>query len=157
MLERRRAMNKTRYFAVGILTIVVVGTVFYMLSIQQTTASPHLEVKCEQETNVVDKRQGEAFTIKVKFKNMGNVTGTWNVNVAFEGESNWSWQGTPQTLTLKPSKTATLTWTGTVPVEAEVDSTARLIVYFDNEVEPQDWWIHVVPGAELKIIDSEVS
>jgi len=150
-------MNRTRYFAVGILAIIIVGTVFYMLSIQQTVANAVLKVECEPETNVVDKRQGEAFTVKVKFKNMGNLTGTWNVNVAFEGESNWGWQGIPQTLTLKSSKTATLTWTGTVPVEAEVDSGARLIVYFDDKVESQDWWIHVLAGAELKIIDSEVS
>ena len=95
--------------------------------------------------------------VKVTFKNTGDVTGTWDVNVAFEGESNWGWKGTPQTLVLKPSKTATLTWNGNVPDDAEVGSTARLIVYFDDNFVPQNWWIHVLPGAELEIVRSEVS
>ena len=149
-------MDKVRYLAIAVIIIVIIGALSYLFLTPPATSAV-LNVECEPETNVVGKRQGEAFTVKVKFKNAGNALGTWSVNVAFEGESNWHWQGTPQTLTLKPSKTTTLTWTGNVPAEAEVDSIVRLIVYFDDQVEPQNWWIHVLAGAELKIIDSEVS
>jgi hypothetical protein len=31
---------------------------------------------------------------------------------------------------------------------------ARLIVYYDNSFVPLDWWIHVVPSAELAITSS---
>jgi hypothetical protein len=104
---------------------------------------------------VVDKTQSAAFTVKITFKNTGTAEGTWSVNIAFEGEK-WTWTGTPQSLTLKPSKTKTLTWNGTVPSHAPIDSVARLIVYYDNSFAPLDWWIHVVPGAELTITSSTV-
>jgi hypothetical protein len=104
---------------------------------------------------VVEKAQSEAFTVKITFKNTGNAEGTWSVNIAFEGEK-WTWTGTPQTLTLKPCKTKTLTWNGTVPNDVPIDSVARLIVYYDNSFVPLDWWIHVVPGAELTIASSTV-
>lgn len=149
-------LRKTHVLTVSILVIAVAVTLFFILSMP-TTTNAVLNVECEPVTNVVDKRQGEPFIVKVTFKNTGDTTGTWNVNVAFEGESNWGWKGTQQTLTLKPSKTATLTWTGNVPAEAEVESTARLIVYFNGEFVPQNWWIHVLLGAELKIVSSEVS
>jgi hypothetical protein len=149
-------MRKIRYLAASVLIIAVAMALFYMLSTPATTKAV-LNVECEPVTNVVDKEQGEAFQVKVTFKNTGDAAGTWNVNVAFEGESNWGWKGTIQTLALKPSKTATLTWTGNVPVDAEVGSTARLIVYFDNEYAPQNWWIRVLPGAQLAIVSSEVS
>ena len=149
-------MRKTRYLAVSILTIVVAVALFYVLSTPTSTKAA-LNVQCEPEENVVDKEQGEAFIVNVTFKNTGDANGTWNVNAAFEGESNWSWNGTPQMLTLKPSETATLTWMGNVPTEARVGSTVRLIVYFNDDFVPQNWWIHVIAGAELKIISSEVS
>jgi hypothetical protein len=104
---------------------------------------------------VVDKTQSEAFTVKITFKNTGSAEGTWSVNIAFEGEK-WTWTGTSQSLTLKPCKTKTLTWNGTVPSDAPIDSVARLIVYYDNSFVPLDWWIHVVPGAELTITSSTV-
>jgi hypothetical protein len=104
---------------------------------------------------VVDKAQSESFTVKITFKNTGKTEGTWSVNIAFEGEK-WTWTGTPQSLTLKPSKTKTLTWNGTVPSDAPTDSVARLIVYYDNSFVPLDWWIHVIPGAELAITSSTV-
>ena len=150
-------MKKTRYIALTITIIILVGTLFFIMLNPRTATGAILDVQCEPVKNVVDKRQGGAFTVKVTFKNIGDASGAWQVNVAFEGESNWDWQGTPQTLVLTPSKTATLTWTGSVPAEAEVGSTARLIVYFDNEVVPQNWWIHVLAGAELEIVQSEVS
>jgi hypothetical protein len=91
--------------------------------------------------------------VKITFKNTGKTEGTWSVNIAFEGEK-WTWNGTSQTLTLKPCKTKTLTWNGSVPSDAPIDSVARLIVYYDNSFVPLDWWIHVVPGAELTITSS---
>jgi len=149
-------MRKVHYLTVSILIIAMTATLFIMLSTTTSTGAV-LNVQCDPESNVVDKMQGEAFKVKVTFKNTGNATGTWDVNVAFEGESNWNWKGTPQTLVLKPSKTTILTWTGNVPEEAKVDSTARLVVYFDDESAPQNWWINVLPSAELKIVGSEVS
>jgi len=106
-------------------------------------------------SGVVDKAQSEAFTVKITFKNTGKTEGTWIVNIAFEGEK-WTWTGTPQNLTLKSYKTKTLTWNGNVPSDAPIDSVARLIVYYDNSFVPLDWWIHVVPGAELTITSSTV-
>ena len=104
---------------------------------------------------VVDKTQSEAFTVKITFKNTGKTEGTWSVNIAFEGDA-WSWSGTPQSLTLKPESAKTLVWNGIVPCNATVESLARLIVYYDNSFAPLDWWIHVVPGAELTITSSTV-
>jgi len=104
---------------------------------------------------VVDKAQCEAFTVEITFKNTGKAEGTWSVNIAFEGES-WTWSGTPKTLTLKPCKTKTLTWNGSVPCDAPIDSIARLIVYYGDSFTRLDWWIHVVPGAELTITSSTV-
>ena len=149
-------MRKVHYVAISILIVAVAAALFIMLSTPRS-AKAVLNVDCEPIINVVDKRQGGDFTVKVTFKNTGDATGTWDVNVTFEGESNWGWKGTPQTLMLKPSKTATLTWNGNVPDDAEVGSTARLIVYFDDNFVPQNWWIHVLPGAELEIVRSEVS
>jgi hypothetical protein len=149
-------LRKTHFLTISILIVAVAVALFFTLSTPTTTKAV-LNVQCEPVTNVVDKRQGEAFTVKVTFKNTGDTTGTWNVNVSFEGESNWSWKGTPQMLTLKSSKTAALIWIGSVPENATVGSMARLIVYFDGEFTPQNWWIHVLLGAELKITSSEVS
>lgn len=104
---------------------------------------------------VVDKMPCETFVVKITFKNTGKSEGVWSVNVAFEGEQ-WIWSGTPQTLTLKPSKTKTLTWNGSVPCEAQIDSVARLVVYYNDSFTPLDWWIHVVSNAELTITSSTV-
>lgn len=104
---------------------------------------------------VVDKTPCETFTVKITFKNTGKTEGTWSVNIAFEDEA-WSWNGTPKTLTLKPCHKKTLTWNGTVPQEAPIDSMARLIVYYDDSFEPLNWWIHVIDGAELTITSSTV-
>ena len=92
--------------------------------------------------------------MKITFKNTGKTEGTWSVNITFEDEK-WTWNGTPQSLTLKSGKTKTLTWNGSVPIDAPIDSVARLIVYYDNSFVPLDWWIHVVPSAELAITSSQ--
>lgn len=110
---------------------------------------------CDSEGGVVDKTPSEAFKVKIVFKNTGKTEGTWSVNVAFEGES-WTWNGTPQILTLKPSKTKILAWNGTVPLDAPIDSVARLVVYYNDSFTALDWWIHVIPGAELAITSSSV-
>src|SRR5690606_40500390 len=41
---------------------------------------------------VVDKAPGEAFTVKITFKNTGKAEGNWSVNIAFEDNS-WSQVG----------------------------------------------------------------
>ncbi|MGB9713937.1 MAG: hypothetical protein ACPLZC_03040 [Candidatus Bathyarchaeales archaeon] len=110
---------------------------------------------CSGGGGVVDKAPCEAFVVKVSFKNTGRSDGAWSVNVAFEGEL-WAWSGTPQNLTLKPNQWKTLTWNGTVPCNAPVGSVARLVVYYNDSFTALDWWIHVIPSAELAIISSIV-
>ena len=149
-------MRKTRALAISILTVTISLTLFFLLSAPVPTNAV-LSMQNSANRQVVDKEQGEAFTVNVAFKNTGDASGRWTVNVAFEGESNWGWKGTPQTLVLNASETATLTWTGNVPANAEVGSTARLIVYFDNNFAAQNWWILVTLGPELRITSSNVS
>jgi hypothetical protein len=108
-----------------------------------------------QGNGVVDKAQGEAFTVKITVKNTGKTDGNWSVNIAFEGES-WSWIGTSQNLTLKAGSTKTLTWNGNVPTNATINSVARLVMYYNDSFNALNWWIHVVPGAELTITSSSV-
>ena len=120
------------------------------------TGAANQSLACSTYNNgVVDKTQCELFVVKIAFKNTGKAEGNWSVNIAFEGEA-WSWSGTPQTLTLKPENAKTLVWNGSVPCNATVDSVVRLIVYYDNSFKALDWWIHVVPGAELTITSSTV-
>ena len=106
-------------------------------------------------TGVVNKTPGATFTAEIAFRNTGETEGSWSVNVAFECES-WTWKGIPQTLTLKPCNRKTLTWNGTVPTDAPMDSTARLIVYHGDSYITLNWWIHVVSAAELTITNSTV-
>lgn len=104
---------------------------------------------------VVDKAPGQAFMVEIKFKNTGSAEGTWAVNIAFEGEK-WIWKGTAQNLTLRPCNAKTLTWNGTVPADAPIDSMARLVAYYNDSYTALNWWIHVVPDAELTIASSTV-
>lgn len=104
---------------------------------------------------VVDKPPGGAFNVEIGFKNIGKTEATWSVNIAFEGEK-WSWTGNPQTLTLASCNTKTLVWNGSVSTDAPIDSMARLIVYYGDSFTAQDWWIHVVPSAQLTITTSIV-
>jgi hypothetical protein len=113
-------------------------------------------VVCSSEENgVVDKAAGGAFTAKITFKNTGKTQGNWSANVVFEGEA-WVWKGTPQSLTLNPGATKTLVWSGVVPINATLGSVARLVVYYEDSYKALDWWIRVVPGAELTIQSSAV-
>ncbi|MEM2995050.1 MAG: hypothetical protein QXI91_03405 [Candidatus Bathyarchaeia archaeon] len=104
---------------------------------------------------VVDKAPCEAFTVKIIFKNTGKSEGVWAVNIAFEGDF-WVWSGKPQNLTLKPSKTKTLTWNGVVPCDAPIGSVTRLIVYYNDSFVRLNWWIHIVSNAKLTITTSTV-
>ena len=104
---------------------------------------------------VVNKAAGDEFTVKITFKNTGSAKGNWSVNIAFEDEV-WSQTGIAQNLVLNPGETETLTWTGAVPANATVDSVARLVVYYNDSFKTLNWWIHVVPGAELFIKSSSV-
>jgi len=135
-------------FLVAVLVVVVIS-----FSANDTGSS--LVFAHNQQDCVVDKAAGDAFTVTITFKNTGKTEGNWSVNIAFEDNS-WSQTGTPQNLTLKPGETETLTWNGFVPANATVGSVARLVVYYDDSFKALNWWIHVVPGAELTIKSSIV-
>jgi hypothetical protein len=47
-------------------------------------------------------------------------------------------------------------WSGVVPINATLGSVARLVVYYEDSYKALDWWIRVVPGAELTIQSSAV-
>lgn len=133
-------------FAIGML-----GAVYLSKPTQATSLD--LEVMCKK---TVDKKPGESFTVKITFKNKGTTEGTWEIAVTFEGDD-WTWKGEEKKLTLEHGEKETLTWEGEVPEDARVDSVARLIVYYGNEFVALNWWIHIIPDAELGITDSEVS
>jgi cytochrome c oxidase assembly protein Cox11 len=143
---------KKRYALLSLAAATLVIIVGFLVS---GSSSQSLTCFACENGGVVDKTQSEAFTVRIAFKNTGTTEGTWSVNIAFEGEK-WTWTGTQQSLTLRPGRTKTLTWNGTVPSDAAIDSVARLIVYYNDSFVPLDWWIHVVPGAELTITSSTV-
>lgn len=135
-------------FLVAVLVVVVVN-------LSATGAGGSLVLAHDQQNCVVDKAAGDDFTVKITFKNTGKTEGTWSVNIAFE-DSSWSQVGTALNLTLAPEQTETLTWNGFVPANATVGSVARLVVYYDDSFQALNWWIRVVPGAELTIKSSLV-
>lgn len=143
--------KKTALGLIAVATLVVVLIFSFLGSPNQSFAC----LACGGDNGVVDKAQCEAFTVKITFKNTGTTEGKWSVNIAFEGES-WTWSGTSQTLTLKPSKTRTLTWNGSVPCNAPISSVARLIAYYNDSFTRLDWWIQVISNAELAITSSSV-
>jgi len=147
-MEGEMAKKYALLFLVAVLLVVAVN-----FSVSNTGNS--LVFAHNQQDGVVDKAAGDDFTVKIMFKNTGSTEGNWSVNIAFEDEV-WSQVGTPQNLTLKPGETETLTWTGAVPANATVDSVARLVVYYNDSFKALNWWIHVVPGAELSIRSSSV-
>jgi hypothetical protein len=149
-LQGREEIMRKRFALLAILTVALVAMVGFVAVGYESQG-----LTCVACNGVVDKAPCEAFTVKVTFKNTGKTEGTWSVNIAFEGEK-WNWNGTSQTLTLKPYYKKTLTWNGSVPCDAPIDSVARLIVYYDDSFVPLDWWIHVVSGAELTVTSSTV-
>ena len=136
-----------------LLLVAVLVVVIINFSVSDTGDS--LVFAHNQNCSTVDKAAGDSFTVKITFKNTGKTEGTWSINIAFE-DASWSQVGTPQNLTLKPGRTETLTWNGCVPANATVGSVARLVVYYDDGFKALNWWIHVVPGAELSIKSSIV-
>ena len=102
---------------------------------------------------VIDKRRGEKFTITCSFSNTGDAPGTWTVNTVLRGQ--WSWDGTPQTLSLGSGESKTLTWIGTVPNVAHCLS-SQLIIIADSTELKQDWWIHVI-GEALLVVSAAIS
>lgn len=147
-VERRMAKKYALLFLVAVLVVIVVN-----LSV--TDAGDSLVLAHDQQNCVVDKAAGDDFTVKITFKNTGKTVGNWNINTAFE-DSSWSQVGTPQNLTLKPGEKTTLAWEGIVPNNATVGSVSRLVVYYDDSFKALNWWIHVIPGAELSIESSLV-
>ena len=135
-------------FLVAVLVVVIFS--FYASDTGSSLVFAHNQKDC-----VVDKTVGDDFTVKITFQNTGKTEGTWSINIAFEDEV-WSQLGTPQNLTLGPGQTKTLIWNGVVPVNATVGSIARLVVYYNDGFKALNWWIHVVPGAELTIKSSSV-
>jgi len=133
---------------VALLVVVIVN-----FSRNDTTDS--LVFAHEQDCSTVDKVAGDAFIVKIIFVNTGKTEGTWSVNIAFE-DSSWVQVGAPQNLILEPGETATLVWEGFVPANAAVNSVARLVVYYNDSFKALNWWIHVVPGAELSVKSSIV-
>jgi uncharacterized membrane protein len=139
--------------AATIIVLLSVVLCIVYLSKPAQAASLDYETTCN---GIVDKKPGETFTVKITFKNRGSTEGTWNITVTFEGED-WIWKGEKKQLTLEPDEKETLTWEGKVPQDAAVDSVARLIVYYEDKCVALNWWIHVISGAELCIVDSKVS
>ncbi len=137
------------------LLFIIAVLVFAAINLSVNDISNTLTFANIQADGVVDKIPGEAFTVRITFKNIGKTAGSWSVNIAFEDNS-WSQTGAPQNLVLQPGETATLTWNGTVPANAPVNSIARLVVYYDDSFKALNWWIRVVPGAELYIKSSSV-
>ncbi len=107
-----------------------------------------------QNTGVVLKSVGDSFTVSITFQNTGTTDGTWSVTAVFEGD--WIWKGTTKTLTLNPNEKKTLVWTGTVPNNVQINSIARLVVYYDNGYKVLDWWIQVAGNAQLSVQSSSV-
>lgn len=148
--ERVRVKKRFSLLSISVAALVIIVG----FSAISSNAKSSIVFACE-EKGVVDKAPCETFTVTISFKNTGSTEGAWAVNIAFEGEK-WTWNGTAQTLALKPSKTKTLTWNGSVPCDAPIDSVSRLIVYYNNSFSRLDWWIHVVSAAELTITSSIV-
>jgi hypothetical protein len=140
-----------KYAVLVLVAVLVVVAVNF--SVSETSSS--LVFANYQKDCVVDKAAGDAFTVKITFKNTGKTEGNWSINIAFE-DNVWSQVGTPQNLMLDAGETETLTWNGVVPANATVGSVARLVVYYDDSFKALNWWIHVVPGAELTIKSSIV-
>ena len=133
---------------------LAIALVAVIVNLSLTRATDSIEFSTHN-NGVITKANGEDFTVKVTFKNTGKTQGSWSVNVVFEGDA-WIWKGTTQNLALNAGSTKTLTWDGMVPDNATINSVARLVVYYDDSYKALDWWIQVVPGAELSIQSSYV-
>jgi hypothetical protein len=137
--------------------LMLAAILMVVVVLNLSLAGANDSVTCSSpEKGVVEKARGDAFTVTVVFQNTGRAEGSWSVNVAFEGE-NWAWVGTSKNLTLAGDSQKTLVWNGVVPTNASINSVARLVVYYGDSFKALDWWIRVVPAAELTIKTSNVS
>jgi hypothetical protein len=119
-------------------------------------SSAQSELSLQPQVNgVIDKTPSETFSVTIGFGNSGTNTGTWSIVPVFEG-NDWTWKGTAQTVTLNSGESQSLTWNGTVPSNAPIDSIARLVLYYGNSFAALDWWIHVKSGAQLSVTSSDV-
>ena len=99
----------------------------------------------------IEKRKGEVFTIGVTFTNIGDASGSWDVNSTFKGD--WNWDGASQTITLNPGESTTVTWSGTTP--DVVNQSSNLSIAYNGSEYPTDWWIHVTgePSLDISLVN----
>jgi hypothetical protein len=139
---------------VGLIVCLLAVLIIVMFNFPFTSATDPLEFT-EKNRKVVEKIQGEIFTVEIEFKNTGKDAGNWNINIVFEGES-WNQKGNSKNLELESNERKTLTWEGTIPADAPINTVARLVVYYEDSFKALNWWIQVVPEAELTIKSSSV-
>jgi hypothetical protein len=151
-LEELKGRMAKKYALLVLVAVLVVIAVSFSVT---DTGNSALALVNNCQDGVVDKAAGDDFKVTITFKNTGKTDGNWSVNIAFEDEV-WSQVGIAQNLVLEPGETETLAWNGVVPANATVGSVARLVVYYDDGFKALNWWIHVVPGAELTIKSSSV-
>lgn len=132
--------------------IFSIGLVIAIFNLSVTNAVDVLEVT-EKRKEVVKKVQGEAFIVEIGLKNIGKNEGNWNINIVFEGDT-WSQEGNSQDLKLEPGEERIVSWTGNIPEDAPINTLARLVIYYGDSFKALNWWIKVVPGAELSITSS---
>ena len=137
-------IRKTALLSLSIATLVFLVVFFALGSENQSLSCLACDI------GVVHKKSGEHFDVEITFKNTGTSKDAWSVNIAFEGEA-WIWTGTTQRLVISPLLKKTLRWSGIVPSDATIGSTARLIVYYNDSFVPLDLWIHINSDAELSI------
>ncbi len=134
--------------------LLALGTLS-LVHVPQPTRAASLDPEAECE-GMIDKKQSEAFFVKITFRNTGMIEGTWRIAVTFESES-WNWKSEQKLITLEPDEKETLAWKGEVPGDATIGSVSRLVVYYDDMFVALNWWIHVIPNAELSIVGSKVT
>ena len=139
----------------GLFLLVVALLIVVVQNLSTADANGSVDIS-PNETGVVAKTRGEDFTVSITFQNTGKDEDIWTVNVVFEGAT-WSWKGNQKTLVLKENQKETLVWKGSIPANAEINSVARLVVYYGDSFKALDWWIRVVAGSELTIKNSSVS
>lgn len=146
-------MRKKTISALGII-LLALGTLS-LVYVPQLTGAASLDPRTEC-SGVIDKKPGEAFIVKITFRNTGTTAGVWKIAVTFESES-WNWKSEQKLITLEPDEKETLAWKGEVPGDATIGSVSRLVVYYDDMFVALNWWIHVIPNAELSIVGSKVT
>src|SRR4030042_1443023 len=98
--KEKMAKKYALLFLVAVLVVVAVN-----FSVTDTSSS--LTFATNQNDSIVEKAAGDAFTVKITFKNTGKTGGSWGINIAFEDKS-WSQVGAPQNLTLEAGETETM-------------------------------------------------